>query len=126
MSANTIVHELGHAVDFLFFRIPQSFQPKFQYIYGKELKKYEQDGHARSTTSRNIFEREVNVKSNDNELGGTYVTNNAQEAFAECYTLLMLGHCDSEKTIQKYFPETLQCAKEILLETRKKSDWVRH
>lgn len=126
MSAKIIVHELGHAIDFLAFRIPQTLQPKFQYIYGQELKKYEQDGHVRSTTSYNIIKGEVNIQDNDDELGCTYVTNNAKEAFAECYTLLMLGHCNSEKTIQKYFPKTLKCAKEILLETRKKSDWVRH
>ena len=42
--------------------------------------------------------------------------------FAECYTLIMLGDCQSKDHIEKYFPETFKAAQELLQEIRKKSD----
>ena len=41
---------------------------------------------------------------------------------AECYTLLILGDCQSKNVILKYFPECLECAKEIIEETRNLPD----
>ena len=56
------------------------------------------------------------------ECDSNYCTYTQEEMFAECYTLLILGNCKSKNVILKYFPECLECAKEIIKETRNLPD----
>ena len=45
--------------------------------------------------------------------------------FAECYTLLMSGHCSSKDLILDYFPKTLEIVKEHLKQIRTLPDGIR-
>lgn len=122
----TIVHELGHALDCIgkgnnaYY---QSDNSKFSSIFNQEMKQYIAQGNQRCKTG---YDKSGAYYTRHNEDGGNYATVDQQEMFAECYTLLMLGYCNSEEVIKKYFPKTLACAQEIIDSTRKKSASVRH
>lgn len=111
-SVQTIVHELGHALDYVYAKgrnqSSANLDKNFGKIFNAEIKKYEEKGKKR-------FEEN---KSDDVY---TYATKDKQEMFAECYSLLMLGYCESYNVITENFPKTLECVKELITATRKRT-----
>ena len=75
---------------------------------------YKKNGGKVNEQHRSLFNSKT---TNRNE--GAYCTTDETEMFAECYTLLMLGDCDSKDTIITHFPNTLKAVKDILEKTRK-------
>ena len=117
---NTIVHELGHAIDFTGYIInsaTSSSCSNFMQTFQKELDLYKKDGHNQSEGSGDFY---------SNLIEENYCTTNEKEMFAECYTLLMTGDCLSKSTIEKYFAQTLIAAKNMLNDIRKLSDYKRN
>lgn len=144
ISANTIVHELGHAIDHKTtkkqkvineininnFIIWQSFSKDFLDVFQNELTAFENAGNKRySLDSEHTHTIKLENKPNSiSELfnRSTYATLSPQEMFAECYTLMMRGSCNSEKVISKYFPKTMNCVLEIIEKTRNLPAQQRH
>ena len=109
-SKETIVHELGHAMDLKNNQLMSSFWENEEYnkVYEEEMTEY--------------------TKEHDRYIWGirtspAYATANIYEMFAECYTLLMLGGgtIRSEKTIKEHFPKTLENVKQHIENIRGKS-----
>ena len=83
----------------------------------------------------NIFKKKYNSYNTDNyrysgseheSFGASnYATYSTGEMFAECYTLLMSGHCNSKDLILDYFPKTLEIVKEHLKQIRTLPDGIR-
>ena len=91
------------------------------------MKAYIAKGYSKSYTIYQHGSNNVEINTNNSLNGGSnYATNSPQEMFAECYTLCMLGHCQSMETIKEHFPRTFECAKEILKQTRELSVDQRH
>lgn len=101
----------------------------FKATFEKELKRYIASGKQQFSYERGF---KVEGKFVQNDEGGNYDTNsvyataNEKEMFAECYTLMMLGDCQSKEHILKYFPETFKAAQTMLAEIRAKSDDERY
>lgn len=115
--AETLVHELGHAIDhkgFLNLNKNGYFNNSYKTIFEKEMAIYKKNGGKVNEQHESLF----NSKTT-NSKEGAYCTTNETEMFAECYTLLMLGDCHSKETITTYFPNTLKAVKDILEKTRK-------
>lgn len=115
--AETLVHELGHAIDFKGFLNLNSngdFNNNYKTIFEKEMAIYKKNGGKVNEQHKSLF----NSKTT-NSKEGAYCTTNETEMFAECYTLLMLGDCHSKDTIITHFPNTLKVVKNILEKTRK-------
>ena len=98
VSRRTIVHELGHAMDYNGEDNESSVSKnmEFMIVYQEEMSAYLADGNK-------AFSGENDVSN--------YATRNENEMFAECYSLIMNGFCDSQTIIEKYFPKTLAEAK---------------
>ena len=133
-SAETLLHELGHAVDCKGKGSENKFQTmhnaKFRKAFNEEMKAFIKAGNKRCTS---YFDRNGTYQVKDSTFlaaesvnDSAYATVDAQEMFAECYALLMLGSVSSEEVIAKYFPNTLQCVKEIVESTRTLSKQQRH
>jgi len=120
-SKETLVHELGHAID---AKGKSGFwtdsDKAFIQAFDKEMKAYEAQGGQR------VYNDTLGITLNYNADGSNYATLDRQEMFAECYAMLMLGDNKSEETIKKYFPETLEAAKNLLNKIRQQPDSVRH
>lgn len=119
----TVIHELGHAVDFNYYdskysNSANSSNTKFNDIFNKEIGKYIQNGNKR-------FSKEEVDSYFDNNGNYAYCTYNEKEMFAECYSLLMLGYCNSKEAILTHFPECLAATKRLLNEIRKMPDNIR-
>ena len=118
-SSGSLVHELGHAVDYS-GKINTSStanNKKFMATFKKELENYKKAGNVQFN-----YDDEKTWKSGDEY---NYCTANERELFAESYKLAMTGNCRSKNVITKYFPETFKLALEIIKETRQKSDLER-
>lgn len=116
-NADTLVHELGHAIDhkgFLNINKNGYFNNSYKTIFEKEMAIYKKNGGKVNEQHQSLF----NFKTT-NSKEGAYCTTNETEMFAECYTLLMLGDCHSKDTIITHFPNTLKVVKNILEKTRK-------
>ncbi len=113
----TLVHEVGHAVDYNGIRQNRSSvlnDPNFKKIFNEEMRQYISAGNQRY------------VYNSPNSKRNTYATANEQEMFAECYTLLMMGKCNSQNIIEKYFPKTLKYIDNKIKQIRNMKDNVRH
>ena len=130
----TLTHEIGHAVDYngYIFNTNSSAGGKFYEAFKKELEKYQKAGKEIFNPDDKDFKIESDYKFNE-ETGdlethsnSVYATRNEIEMFAECYTIIMLGDCQSKEHIQKYFPETLKAVKNLLAEIRQLSPAKRH
>ena len=131
MDVETIIHELGHAIDARRNSENQNLyetdSENFSSIFNEEMKAYIAKGYSKSYTIYQHGSNNVEINTNNSLNGGSnYATNSPQEMFAECYTLCMLGHCQSMETIKEHFPRTFECAKEILKQTRELSVDQRH
>lgn len=118
-NAPTIVHEIGHSLDHNYNNyygenLSSVAQSKyFPDIFNEELQEYLDTGNKKYDYKEN-----TDIK--------TYATATEQEMFAECYTLLMTGDCNSKKTIEKYFPKTLSYVKQLVEFNRSHADEIRH
>lgn len=127
----TYTHELGHAIDYNGYVINthSSGATSFKKTFEKELKAYIEAGKVQYSYKKGFkVERETINTENDfyYEYNTAYATANEKEMFAECYTLMMLGDCQSKDHILKYFPETFNNAQVLLNEIRQKSDTERY
>ena len=114
----TLVHEIGHAVDFNGYLSNTSTignNKDFVKINSEEMKKYIEAGNKR-----------YNDDDKSTQTSSNYCTTNDLEMFAECYTLLMTGNNNSKECILKYFPETLKVVEQHINETRKLAESKRH
>lgn len=114
------VHELGHAIDYNYLsgkNNNSSSCGNFYETFTKEMDEYIKKGNVCYTGTENPINPKDGLCN--------YCTTNEKEMFAECYTLLMTGNCNSKETILKYFRKTLQKAEKLLKEIRKLPDNVR-
>lgn len=119
-SRETLVHELGHAIDAKGTNGFQTDTDKaFVQAFEEEMKSYTAAGNKRVTLTKSGYQ-------NWNEAGSNYATFDRQEMFAECYCMLMLGDNQSAEIIKKYFPKTLEASKNLLNRIRQQPDNVRH
>lgn len=98
----TLIHETGHALDFRPIEYNDSSaasDKKYMKVFNEELKQYKKKGNK--------------IYSGQGDYD-TYCTKNEVEMFAECYTLLSNGKCNSKAVIAAYFPRTLAEAKRII------------
>lgn len=126
-----IVHELAHAIDYQgvnnmdgknnHSRILQNkkFLKAFQMGLDRYIKKgnKQYDYNDKTTWSNKLS----NFKKESN-----YCTANPKELWAELYTALMTGTCQSYNTIVKFFPEAIIVGKELLAEFRSENPETRH
>lgn len=104
---DTIVHELGHAIDNIFSELSYSTDKnnKLLTVYAEE--------------------KMTNMVQSDNNFN--YAATNIQEFFAECYALLMLGDdYRAKECIETYFPKSFAVVKEMLKEIRQLAPEDRH
>lgn len=115
-------HETGHSLDYNSGgKAATSEDRNFMESFESELKDYIAAGNVQYKESEN------GEASSGNEVNiGNYATMNEREMFAECYTLMMMGDCNSKDCIVKYFPKTLEAAKNLLKRIRSLSDKKRH
>ena len=130
-----IIHELGHAIDHLgnggYDRYQSINNEKFKQAFKVGMEKFLKAGNKRCTQYFNAKNNEYITKNtsllnSNTKNDSTYATLNEAEMFAECYTLIMLGTCDSEEVITTYFKEALDCVLEILKSTRELPNVKRH
>jgi len=116
-SIGTIAHEMGHALDYNSLNgNNQSSVRNNQYyleIFNEEMEEYLADGN-----KRYVYGEYTDISK--------YATTNEREMFAECYTLLMTGDCNSKKIIEKYFPRMLSYVKQLIEYNRNQSNNIRH
>ena len=133
----TLVHEIGHAMDFSYNNPEKSNQSKacnsekFQEAFYSGMHRYKTAGYTRFSNDKNyksVEEQQFDELTLDEQskkgfrYDSNYCTYKIEEMMAECYTLLILGDCQSKNVILKNFPECLECAKEIIEETRNLPD----
>lgn len=110
-SKNNLVHELGHAVDYngRFFNTASSESSKnFENCFKHEMKQYLANGYK-------AFDGDKNTEYKNSS---SYATYNNKEMFAECYTLMMTGKCNSKQLILDHFPQTLKAVGTLIKEIR--------
>lgn len=128
---SSLVHELGHAVDFYNngnvssnnnnSRVLSS--PEFKEAFQIGLKRYIDAGNKQfdynnsSTWTATPF-MIFNLSN--------YCTANEKELWAELYTALTTGTCKSYNTIVTYFPEAIEVGKELLKDMRSENPLSRH
>ena len=105
----TFVHELGHALSYMAIMGGKEFAfPRLSVIFNQELENYRKLGLP-------VFNERISTV--DTKFGGSsnYATANEREMFAECYTLMMLGYCQSSGVILEYFPKTFEEVKKYVM-----------
>ena len=110
-SENNLVHELGHAVDYngRFFNTASSESSKiFDKAFKSEIDQYIAKGFKAYDGSENT----------DYDGSSSYATYNKREMFAECYTLMMTGNCNSKQVILDHFPQTLKAVGALIKDIR--------
>lgn len=94
ITPETIVHELGHAIDARYINgyntLLSTFEKHLHKIYEHERDQYKKSGHEVSYLY-NYIDISGNYKARTNS-NAPYATANLQEIFAECYTTMMLGY----------------------------------
>lgn len=118
---DTNVHETGHAIDYTYrtgSNSNETAKSSFFEAFEQEINNYKAKGNQ-------CFIKGENGNSTGLDGYYNYCTYNEREMFAECYTLLMLGDCNSKECILKHFPNCLREAKKILEEIRKMPDDIR-
>ncbi len=139
-SPSHLVHELGHAMDYHgkdnldgknnYSRIMKN--KKFLEAFEIGLKRFKQAGNKqfdyndKSTWPKGVKIKVGNKKMTLPDMNSNYCTANPYELWAEIYSALTLGYCNSYHTLTKYFPEALEVGKEILEEIRNESAISRH
>ncbi len=122
-SLNTCIHELGHAIDYNYeksiYNKSRTSSNDFSKIFEQEINNYKAKGNQ-------CFIKGENGNSTGLDGYYNYCTFDEQEMFAECYTLLMLGTCNSKDTILKHFPNCLKATENLLNKIRKLADNKRH
>ena len=120
----TMIHETGHSVDFNRANSKRrknyssvANDPQFKKIFNQEMRNYIAAGN-----KKYVYDPSGRSKSDPK----TYATANEREMFAECYTLLMTGRCNSAAVITKYFPRTLAYINQKIEQNRSYSDALRH
>ncbi|MCM1339339.1 MAG: hypothetical protein NC191_06685 [Muribaculaceae bacterium] len=113
---DTLVHEMGHAVDYCGKSNKSSVasSKKFVRIFNEEMRKFVAAGNRRF------------VYGDEKRDPSAYATANEREMFAECYTLLMTGKCKSKNVIEKYFPKCLEYINKQIELNRNQRDSYRH
>lgn len=132
--AETILHEMGHAIDCKGKGSENNYQTKhnakFKQVFAEEMAAFEKAGNKRCNAyydSKGRYHTKNDTLSSANSNNdSTYATVDEQEMFAECYALAMSGECQSEEVINKYFPKTLACVLEMIENTRKLPKSQRH
>jgi len=126
-----LVHELGHALDYQGVGNMNGDNnnsaimknKKFLKAFNIGLKRYAEAGgkqyNYKDESTWPSGKDQRNKKSN-------YCTANPRELWAEIYTAMMTGTCQSLETITKYFPEAIKVGKEFLQEVRSESSPNRH
>ena len=123
ISAETIIHELGHAIDATYNNnynlLSTKNNSELQKIFENELKQYKKIGPVATTS--------IDINGDPSTTKAPYCTTNLQEMFAECYTTLMLGYTtNSGDIINQHFPLTMAAIKKIIQNTRTLPDNIRH
>lgn len=115
----TLVHETGHSVDFNGRNNTSSVlrDKEFKKVFNSEMQAYLSAGN-----QRYIYD----PSGHSSSPGNLYATANEKEMFAECYTLLMTGNCNSKDVIERYFPRTLAYINQKIERIRNTSDDFRH
>lgn len=118
----SLIHEIGHALDGMAthgrYRSIMKSSANIGSIFEEEMKEYEKAGNRRHDETYDYSKNRWDPLSMLKNTAGDYATWSNVEMFAECYTLIMTGNCVSKNVILKYFPRTLQAAKESILWTR--------
>ena len=125
-----LTHEIGHSIDYngYIFNTASSSGGKFYEAFKREMEEYKKAGKVPYNKNDKNFKYERDTRFNqetgeiESDSNTVYATSSEREMFAECYTLIMLGDCQSKDHILKYFPETFKAAQELLKEIRQKSD----
>lgn len=135
VSAEDILHEMGHAIDCKGKGSENNYQTKYNAKF-KQAFKDDMDAFLKGGNKRYILKYDTNndryTGKNENFLeaksdnDSNYATESEQEMFAECYALITLGHCESEEVINKYFQNTKNCVIEMVENTRKLPKSQRH
>ncbi len=119
-STQTLVHEMGHAVDFN-GRVNNTSSVlndrNFKRLFNEEMRNFIAAGNQRYVYTPD---------GNGSGTRGSYATANEKEMFAECYTLLMTGNCGSKAVIERYFPRCLAYINNKIEQNRSLSDSYRH
>ena len=126
ITANTLAHETGHALDYMLYwkenKSSTIRSSEFMSAYRNEMQAYIEAGNTKHEEVLDAKIGQYKVISGDLS---NYATWNEQEMFAECYALLMTGNCDSKDCILTYFPKTLDAAKKHLEYIRSQNDETR-
>lgn len=109
----SFVHEMGHAVDYNGSGNQSSIEknPEFIDTFNKEMEAYIALGYVRFFRNDTVTITYKIPENSSTKGASIYATKNAREMFAECYTLLMLGECQSDSVIVNHFPKTLEAVK---------------
>ena len=112
----TLIHELGHALDYTgrFYNTSSILDNEnFNKIYQEELNNFrkKQDTYNQDNVRYSGAKYDTFGASN-------YATYKEGEMFAECYTLLMSGFCNSNDVILDNFPKTLEAVKQHIKQIR--------
>jgi hypothetical protein len=116
-SAETLVHELGHAIDSGTDGKFCSDDKDFNAIFEEELAEYK---------NKNFTQYSFEKGYENKEKTSNYATATPKEMFAECYTILMLGESNSKKVIIAHFPRCLKEVENIINKRRSEPDNNRH
>jgi len=124
---STIVHELGHAVDYN--GIDKNISSiinneEFNNIFKEEMNAYLAAGHTRYNSKVGDFDN-CYFREGGGRYSSKYATYDEQEMFAECYAMLMTGECKSRDLIEDFFPKTLQVIAKHIEYVRSLPDDVR-
>lgn len=117
-----IIHEVGHALDncILSGNRPVYYSDnnvKFKVTFENCMIKYEKAGFIQYSYAKNYSRKDKT---------SNYCTANEKEMFAECFTLLINGDCQSKEVILKYFKPCLDVVKEMYLKIIKLPPEKRH
>lgn len=124
ISAKNIVHELGHALDYINHKgRNQNNSHYLKSKYKSGIKQFIKDGNEPYKEKWDSQKKEfIYIKGEKN----AYCTWNENEMFAELYTLFMLGDCNSKEVIKKYFIEAQKEAKRSISMIRSLNPSIRH
>jgi len=119
-SANTIVHEVGHAVDYMVDSIVLSDRtPVIRKAFWDGLERYKADGYP-------VHSLIKSENTADSEKPDYYFSTNPQECWSRVFELLYLGHCDGQEILEKYWGEFIELEKAYIQLVQNAPDNLRH